>query len=181
MDARRCPVCASLAVVAGKLAVPGEAAAGFYFVPVGTRGPTWRTGGVRLPQVLHACAACGHLWTSVGADVLREFLARHGTELAQQLLAAREHGPGHDLPDCPEARQAATHTAEIDALVLEGRQPEATRRYRELARVTWDQAVDTVRTWRDLGRAEKLALFGWRPKEPAGDPGHPLHDRELDG
>ncbi len=73
-------------------------------------------------------------------------------------------GPGHDLPDLPQVREAATRVAEIDALMLEGKTAEAARRFRELADTIWDQAHDAVRRWPDLEREEKLALFGWCPK-----------------
>ena len=52
--------------------------------------------------------------------------------------------------------------------------------------MTWDQAIDDVRNRRECPRAEKLRLFGWRPKEripPDGRTraGHPMHDPLLDG
>jgi hypothetical protein len=43
-----------------------------------------------------------------------------------------------------DARQEA---ARIDALVRQGRQPEAARVLREVAGVTWDQAHDVTRRW----------------------------------
>jgi hypothetical protein len=89
------------------------------------------------------------------------------------------------LPVTPDAIEAAQKVAEIDALVLL-RQSEATRRYRDLAACTWDQAINDVRGWHNLKRAEKLARFGWVLKEPRrkDDPegrDHPMRDPLLDG
>ena len=82
--------------------------------------------------------------------------------------------------------EAGEKVAEIDALVLEGKLPQATRRCRELLAITWDQAIDAIRIWHNLTRPQKLARCGWQSKEilQAEDPGwrdHPLRDRLLDG
>jgi hypothetical protein len=133
-----------------------------------------------------ACSACGHVWTTLAPDKLRDFIQTYGTELIRQHLRTLEAGPNHDLPDTPEAREAGIRVAEIDALLLAGRQPEATRRYRQLTATTWDQAIDALRGWADLKRAEKLARFDWCPKDKslADDQeglDHPMRDRQLDG
>jgi hypothetical protein len=75
---------------------------------------------------------------------------------------------------------------QIDILMMEEKQPEATRLFRELTGKTWDQAIDSIRGWRDLKRAEKLALFGWCPKNTSKPDlsevlAHPMHERLLDG
>ena len=67
-----------------------------------------------------------------------------------------------------------------------GNQLDATRRLRQLASCTWDDAIDAIRGWADLERVRKLALFGWRPKfkdlvTEAGLRDHPMRDRLLDG
>jgi hypothetical protein len=119
-------------------------------------------------------------------EKLRTYVHDRGGMLAWDHLQSLELGPAHDLPDCPEARQAGERVAEIDGLVLNGRQPEATRRYRELLGVKWDRAIDDVRGWREHSRAEKLAKFGWAPKQSLSANGsqavvHPMHDPILDG
>src|SRR5262245_22403563 len=133
-----------------------------------------------------ACLSCGQVWTTIAPAKIRAYVERTGSDLARQYLQAIEHGPAHDVPDCPEARQAAEGVAEIDHLVLGMRQHEAIRRYRELLGVKWDQAIYDVHCWHERSRVEKLAIFGWRSKElaAADDPrskGHPLHDPLLDG
>jgi hypothetical protein len=121
----------------------------------------------------------------VPLDKLRSFIAANGTELLKQKLGAFAADPYHGLPDCTEAREAADGVAEIDALVLAGRPREATGRYRHLTHTTWDQALKVIPRWPDLGRAEKLALFGWHPKDAKQDdksvPEHPMRDPWLDG
>jgi hypothetical protein len=55
-----------------------------------------------------------------------------------------------------------------------------------LTACTWDEAIDAVRGWHNLKRAEKLARFGWCPKgapekdDPEGRD-HPMRDPLLDG
>jgi hypothetical protein len=90
------------------------------------------------------------------------------------------------VPDDPEAREAAERVAEIDALVLADRRPEATRRYREVTGTSWDDALAALRGWHDLERTNKLALCGWCPKEPyridkLEEPSHPMLDPWIDG
>jgi hypothetical protein len=138
--------------------------------------------GIRLK--FRSCWSCGHVWTSLAPEELRAFIEKHGREVAKQQLEASELAD--DLPDCPEARAAASGVAEIDTLVLAGNQPGATRRFRELTHTTWDHAIDAVRDWQDLKRPQKLALFGWCPKQvsPATESAvteHPMRDRWLDG
>ena len=120
-----------------------------------------------------------------GAEELRAHIGRYGNELIQQHVKRIDAGPYHDLPDCSEARKAADGVIQIDILMMEEKQPEATRLFRELTGKTWDQAIDSIRGWRDLKRAEKLALFGWAPRTSKPDLSevlaHPMHDRLLDG
>lgn len=183
MEIQPCPKCkASTVVINGYVMPSGEAGRGTStcFVPCNAR--TFRRKvGVNLQYGFSACSSCGHLWTSLAPDELRVFIQTFGTKLARQHLQTLEAGPSHDLPDTPEAREAGTRVAEIDALVLQGKQPEATRRYRELMPTTWDKAIDAVRDWQDLERPQKLARFGWQPKEGSEPTDHPMSDRLLDG
>jgi hypothetical protein len=110
----------------------------------------------------------------------------HGRVAAVQQIEASSSDSNHGLSDCAEERDPVVGALEIDALVLAGRQGEATRRYRHLTHTTWDQAVNAVRGWRDNKWAQKLALLGWCPKDksPSGESpmlDHPLRDRWLDG
>jgi hypothetical protein len=121
----------------------------------------------------------------LAAVKLRANIETYGNELIKQHIEPSISGPYQGLPDIPEARQAADGVAEIDALVLAGRGGEV-RRYRDLTNTTWDQALEVVRGWRDLKRAQKLALFGWHPKGKAQPDetalrDHPMRDRFLDG
>ena len=107
-------------------------------------------------------------------------------KLGKQYLETIIKGPYRDLPDFPEARQAAEKVAEIDALVASGRDVDARRRYRDLTGTTWDHALASINGWRALDRPKKLAVFGWCPKDRGpGDeretPVHPMRDRWLDG
>jgi hypothetical protein len=156
MEAGRCPRCDATTVIPGY--VPsGEGVVANSFVPYGTRAR-----GVK--QTFLACWSCGHVSMSVAPEELRAYIKRYGNELIQQHVERIEAGPYHDLPDSSEACKAADGVFQIDSLIMEGRQPEATRLFRELTRKTWDQAIDSIRVWRDLKRAEKLAWFGWSPK-----------------
>jgi hypothetical protein len=186
MDAERCPKCNAFTVVAGHV-TPGLGEmrdTHFCFVPIGTRPLRWKT-GVVLRNAFLACSSCGHFWTSLAPNELRDFIEDYGRELAKQHLESLE-AERHGLPDCPKAREAGRRVATIDALMLADKQPEATRRYRQLTGTTWDQAIDTICHWRDLKRPQKLALFGWYPKDPpqaddSGMSGHPMRDALLDG
>ncbi|AGA24610.1 hypothetical protein [Singulisphaera acidiphila] len=134
---------------------------------------------------LHSCLSCGHVWTSLAPDKLRSLIQSRGAELAKQHLASLDLGPAHDLPDVAEARDAAVKAAEIDALVLAYKQPEATRRYRQFTTTTWDEAIGTIRNWHHFKRREKLAMFGWHSKETSKADelkrlDHPMSDPLLD-
>lgn len=184
MDTGHCPGCGAATVFDGRMTPRGDST-GIGFEPHGTISSIWKP-GLDVPAQFRWCSSCGLIWTRLAPDTLRTYVRDRGGSLAWEHLQAVELGPAHDLPDCPEARRAAEGVAEIDSLVLSGRQPEATRRYREILRVTWDRAINDVRNWRERPRAERLGLFGWRPKGGAtdGDPkatGHPMHDPVLDG
>ncbi len=134
----------------------------------------------------HCCLCCGHVWGRLRPEELRAFLGLNASELGKQHFETILDGPYHDLPDQPAAHEAADKVAEIDALMVTGKDAGATRRYRELTGTTWDQAIAGISAWRYHDRAKKLALFGWPPKEktPAEgtEPeGHPMRDRWLDG
>jgi len=131
------------------------------------------------------CLTCGHLWTHLPPRELRAAI-KYGTEVVKQHVETLVAGPYHDVPELPAAREAAEKAAEIDALFVVGKLPEATRRYRELTGCTWDQAVAAIRGWQDLKRLEKLAQLGWYTKEmleaeKSRVREHPMHDLLVDG
>ena len=178
MEPARCPHCGGSVVVPGFIVSSDGGASAVRFVPRGSRYLRVSL-GVNLHQSLLACLTCGYLWSQLTPTELASFIAVEGGELLRQHLETLKSGPYHGLPDVPAARRAGEGVAAIDALMLDEKQPEATRRYRELTKTTWDHAIDAVRKWRDLKRAEKLALFGWHPKEESRD--HPMRDHLLDG
>jgi hypothetical protein len=183
MDANCCPMCQKATIIVGSVrTMDGHFA--FEFVPGDIRALLFQR-GVLVQFRWNACLSCGHVWSSVAPQELRAYIAGRGTELLKQRVDQLNHGPAHDLPDLPKAHQAAEKVAEIDGLILAGKQVEANRRYREFTRSTWDQVVDTMRSWRNLKRPQKLALLGWAPDEkpPAVIPeatGHPMADYWLD-
>ena len=79
-----------------------------------------------------ACISCGHVGTAVTPYELRSAIERHGNELIKQHLELWKRDRYHDLPDIPEAHQAADRVAEIDGWILAGSPLEALRRYRLL-------------------------------------------------
>ncbi len=185
MEAQSCPKCAASTVIAGSIANSGEGGVGIFFVPFGNRSVRLQI-GVELSSSFLYCLSCGHLWASVTPEKLRRLIEIHGTELAKQHYDSLSAGPYRGLPDYPEAREAADKVAEIDALVLAGKDGEATRRYRDLTGTTWDQALALVHGWHRMDRSRKLALCGWCPKDPPGFEKsemreHPMLDRWLDG
>lgn len=188
MNAReieRCPRCGSERVMRGTLTPMGRGGDANYFVP---RDASFfrRKDGVCLRHGSVCCMACGLVWSSVDLNELQDFVEKYCDEMTRLDMKAalglddsEPHAPG-----TPEALiRAKQGVAEIDALVRADRSAEATRRCRELTSATWDQAIDALRHWRDLKTEQKLALFGWTPKDlPTNDePGHPLHDAILDG
>jgi hypothetical protein len=183
-DAARCPACGRSKLIEGQVVSASETTS-LVFVPPGARLIRWMS-GVPLPNVFQYCLECGHLASRLAPEAVRTFLREYGTPLATEHLDALIAGPEHDVPDVPEARAAARGVAEINALIVDNRQPEATRRYRDLTGTTWDQAIDAIRHWRERTRPERLAMLGWMPvdktpPEPSDAGQHPLHDPELDG
>jgi hypothetical protein len=90
------------------------------------------------------------------------------------------------LPDLPNAREVGNLIAAIDALLVLGKQGEATRLDRERSGSIWDQAIEKIKDWQTLRRPGQLLLFGWdveeTPKSTAPrDEDHPLRDPWLDG
>jgi hypothetical protein len=180
VEAKSCPMCK------GSVILAGSAMAGFAtplsFVPHGMR-PSLSEQGVPMTWV--ACLSCGHTWLQVAPQDLRACIASRGTELLKQRLARLDRGPHHDLPDLAGAIQADEWVAEIDELIMAGKQVEATRRYHELSGKTWDETLETMREWRDLKLAGKLSLF-LQPAQEKPAPGakdvadHPMADRWLD-
>jgi hypothetical protein len=163
MEPERCPRCGEATVVGGSINVPGEGGGPGIFVPNESQAfasYVW----VRTSGVYHACASCGHVWSSLDPAALRKFIQAHGKEVAKQQLDEFDHGPNRGLPDTELAHEIAERVAEIDALVRSGK-PGAIGRYRDLRGVTWDQAIKETREWRTMKRDEKLALLGWEPKQ----------------
>ncbi len=175
-----CEKCGAATVLPGYLRTHGDFDGQAYFLPAGA------TRGAGVQVVFRACWSCGHVWTSLGPEALRDSVCAHGNELTRQHLIRCEEGPYHDLPDISEARRAGDGVAEIDQLMLEGNSVEAARRYRHLTGQIWDDVHAAMRQWIDLPRDRKLALFGWSPKKrpedaPASLRDHPMRDRALDG
>ena len=185
METERCPSCSSSIVTQGSLRAQAADGVSLCFIPPGIPSLVWNS-GVKLPAGIRYCLSCGHLWSRVDPVKVLELLRGCGTELARQHYEALLQGPYHGLPEVPEAREAADSVAEIDKLIIHLKSPEATRRYRELTRTTWDQALAVVASWPNLERSQKLAPFGWAPQEKAKvdvteKTGHPMRDRWLDG
>jgi hypothetical protein len=181
METRRCPKCDASTTIPCENRT-GEIAP-IFFLPVGSRA--WRV-GVPMSPGLTACWSCGHVWGHVAPAELRGFIEKFGKKLAQQHRISAELGPGHGVPDVPEALEAAHEVAEIDALVLFGKHSEAARQLRERTQKTWDEALGAIRCWPDLERNAKLALLGWSPKKKTDSDGddlqqNPMRDRLLDG
>ena len=80
-------------------------------------------------------------------EELRSAIEIHGTELFKQHLVSAQSGRYRDLPDIPEAMQAADGVAEIDSLVLAGNGLEAARRFRHLTGTIWDEVHAIVADW----------------------------------
>ena len=129
MESRSCPNCRSSTVVQGHVRTNDDFAS--WFVPVHTSG-----NGMPLHDG-HLCLSCGHLWSNFAPDKLRAHIDKYGSELIKERLGPLGTDPNHDVPNCPEALQAAQGVTEIDALVLESELVQATRRYRELTHTKW--------------------------------------------
>ena len=112
----------------------------------------------------------------------RESRAVRVRKVAKQKLDATPSDPNSGLPDGAHSQTPAERVWEIEVLVNSGYRSEATRRIRVLTHATRDQAVNAVRDWDTMAPAEKLTLFGWRPKvkvEP--DESRILRDPLWDG
>jgi hypothetical protein len=186
MEVERCPNCGeSKTLPASLFAGVDRPAVSMY--PAGMIVPLSATTlGVPIPHGFHCCLCCGHVWSRLSTDALEALLGGRATKLGRQYLQIVRKGPYHDVPDDSAAHEAADATAEIDQLLVLGKDAAATRRYRDRSGRTWDEAIEAVRRWRSLGRPEKLKLFGWPPeeKQPVKDPGvrtHPMSDPWLDG
>jgi hypothetical protein len=185
MESWCCPKCNDSRVIPGHMRYGLEGGTTVGYVPYGVSPfPVILT--IPLSSGFLCCFSCGHIWASLDPEKLRTHMRINGDELARQYLDFLEAGPYRDLPDVAEAHVAGDKVAEIDVLVLAGRRPEATRRFRDLSQVTWDQAIAALRNWRYLPRPQKLAMFGWTLKETStSDPSmsldHPMRDRWLDG
>jgi hypothetical protein len=179
MQTNCCPSCGKPTLVPGNLVVSEN-------YPIHGFAPTGTQSHVKLRIAFQGCTSCGHVGASVVPEELRSAIERHGNELVKQNLVLSEFGRYHDLPDIPEARQAADGVAEIDGCLLAGNALEALRRFRQLTGQSWDDVHLVMSKWADLKRPRKLALLGWRPKHEIDDDkvairDHPMHDHVLDG
>jgi hypothetical protein len=178
MNTWRCPNCQASTVIPGQF-WDGD------FIASWLRPTQTGASGLVLKDAFLCCWSCGHIWTSIDGAKLRAYIEEHGNELAREKLQPFASDPFYGVPDCPEARQAASGVAEIDALVFAGKVVEAIRRYRDLTHTKWGQAGDDVRKWHNLKRAKKLAMFGWHSKDAIIDDeslrNHPMRDAWLDG
>ena len=119
----------------------------------------WKLGVSRLTvEELRSCFSCGHVWTDLAPWKIRALLEEGSGELGKQYLATLEFGVYHDLPDLPEAHEAARRVAEMDVLVLSGSEVQARRRFREWTQSRWDETFDAVTSWYTLKRSRKLAV-----------------------
>ena len=159
METDRCPRCDSPAIVTGEFRVDGHPGPAQLFVPDHARFLRLRE-GVHLDLAgPRRCAACGHVWATLKAEELQDFLRKYGDELAKQDAGLAGGERAKNVPEVPQARRAALRVEEIDALVRAEKRSEATRRYREFTGGTWDQAINAIRGWRDQP-VQKLSLFG---------------------
>lgn len=186
MEVESCPNCASAKTLPGHLHSGGGGGAFLTPLILTPVGAGIQRIGVTVSSGFHCCLSCGRVWGRLNPDQVQAFIGTHGTKLGKQCLETLLKGPYHDLPDHPAAREAAEHVAEIDALMVAGQKGVATRRYRDLTGKTWDEAIADMLHWSARERAEKLALFGWCPKEKPDDKhgqpvSHPMRDRWLDG
>jgi hypothetical protein len=156
----RCPTCCGPKVVAGLMRCQENVASSFLPMSAGSAFPTK---GIPVPHSFLACLGCGHLWSAIDPQRLRDFLGASGQELARQEIDEIDRGPGRDLPDTEWGRMVGGRISELDALAREGGTA-LLRRYRDMRGVTWDIAAKEARHWHRLPRAEKMALFGWVPK-----------------
>lgn len=183
MNEVRCPKCRATTVVELQLFVTDPH--GQRYMVSGLLGLKLSVSRVPV-QWLHSCFSCGHIWTDMDPLSIRTFLEEECGELGKQYAAVLEFGPLHDLPDLPEAHEAGRGVAEMDVLVLAGKELEARRRFRELTHHRWNETIDAVTHWHTLKRSRKLALFGWQSKEGSDEvepelADHPMRDRLLDG
>ncbi len=162
MSQETCPACGKAKVVHGEGSSARENSPN-RFCPSGTRF-SYTQVGVLITTPFRACVACGHFWSRIDPASLRAFIHEWGEEIARQELDESDFGIYRDLPDTAFAREIAEKVAEIDRLVRDGTHTYVGR-YRALKEVIWDQAIKETRDWHRLTRPEKLALFGWEPKQ----------------
>ncbi len=163
MGEEDCTRCGQRTVLRGAVIDP-EAGIGNRFDPRDSRIFRKRTGVALSSQEFRACVSCGLVWSSLDPDRLRAFVLEYGEEVAKQEIDEFDRGPMRDLPDTALTRSIAAKVAELDALARD-RRVGVVGRYRDMKGVAWDVALAEAGQWRRLARAEKLALFGWIPKE----------------
>jgi uncharacterized Zn finger protein len=84
-----CPACGSQRLVTGRiLAFGAHSGNASRFFPDGLKLLTLRRGLLlgRRP-VFDACTDCGHVWSRVDAQALRELVDAHGREATREVLA----------------------------------------------------------------------------------------------
>ena len=168
MSLNLCPRCGLAGSINGTLN-PGDGVYAPLFVPNHVNAFRKSPGVTLLRVDVSACVKCGLVWSELDAADLRELIQASGKPVARQHLDRILHGRDLDLPQTEAALDISAKIAEIDAIVMAGKTGEVTRRYRDITGVSWDQAIKDTRHWRDLGRVEKLALFGWAFKKPSMD------------
>jgi len=185
MEVDRCPKCNGFAIVAGYVAASGGSGPAYVFVPHHVRLLRMKDGVQLEGANFRCCPECGHVWASLNVKELRDFIEAYGDALLRQDIQPLGTVSSHDPSAKPEVEAAVRGVTEIDALMRAGNQAKATRRYRDLSACTWDQAIDTVRGWRDFDWNHKLSLFGSGKSDlfPDGQSDlhdHPMRDRLLD-
>ena len=93
MNPTPCPACASTKTVRGTLGFSGDDGWVTFFYPKGLRFfSIKRSVTLNDGQLMTACTACGHTWSSIDPIELRHLLSRSGDTTTRQAL-----GDGFDL------------------------------------------------------------------------------------
>jgi hypothetical protein len=127
MKSERCPNCTGTKVIQADVGTLAEGRVHHHFIFPGLPSLQWDS-SVGLPGEFHHCLSCGHLWSRLDPKKVVAYLRACGRELTRQYYEALLDGPYRDLPDFPEAREAADRVAEMDKLVIHGKSAEATRK-----------------------------------------------------
>jgi hypothetical protein len=72
-----CPACAAEQIVEGRLLPSGDDGWVTYFYPKGLKFfAISRSVSLKDGQIFSACTSCGHVWSNVDPEELRELLAK---------------------------------------------------------------------------------------------------------